>query len=327
MNVQGAAAMKTSWTVIALAAIFANAPAWGQAYPTKVVRIIAPFAPGGGTDFIARIAAQKLTEATRQQFIVENRPGAGGSIGVEVTVKSPADGYTFCIIATSYTVNPGIYKLAFDSASDITPVIQMSQGPLIVATHPSLPAKNIKEFIALARAKPESLNFATSGAGSIVHLGTEYFLETAKIKATHVPYKGTGPALTDTIAGHTQFLFGSPAVTIPHLKSGRLRGIAVTTPQRIKSAPELPTISESGYKDFAVILWHGLIGPRNLPRSVVERVNGELNKALKSRDMEEKLQTDGVEPKGGTPEEFLAVIKADLQRWVPTARRLGIKPS
>jgi tripartite-type tricarboxylate transporter receptor subunit TctC len=224
-------------------------------------------------------------------------------------------------------VNPGIYKLSFDSASDITPIIQMSAGPLIVATHPALPVKNLKEFVALARAKPATLNFATSGAGSIVHLATEYFLETAKIKATHVPYKGTGPALTDTVAGHTQFLFGSPAVTMPHLKSGRLRGIAVTTADRIKSAPELPTIAESGYRDFAVVLWHGLIGPKNLPRSVVDRINGELNKVLKTKDMEEKLQTDGVEPKGGSPEEFFAVIKADLQRWVPVARRLGIKPN
>jgi len=319
--------MKTLLIAAAAAIVTASGPAWGQAYPAKVVRIVAPFAPGGGTDFIARIAAQKLTEATKQQFIVDNRPGAGGTIGVEVTVKSPADGYTLCIIATSYTVNPGIYKLSFDSATDITPVIQMSQGPLIVATHPSLPAKTIKEFVALARAKPDTLNYATSGAGSIVHLGTEYFLETAKIKATHVPYKGTGPALTDTVAGHTQFIFGSPAVTMPHLKSNRLRGIAVTTAQRIKSAPELPTVAESGYKDFAVVLWHGLIGPKNLPRNVVDRVNAELNKALKTRDMEEKLLADGVEPKGGSPEEFLAAIKADLQRWVPTARRLGIKPS
>jgi tripartite-type tricarboxylate transporter receptor subunit TctC len=302
--------MKKTLIAAAVGLAASSGLAWGQAYPTKVVRIVAPFAPGGGTDFIARIAAQKLTEATKQQFIVDNRPGAGGTIGVEVTVKSPADGYTLAIIATSYTVNPGIYKIPFDPATDISAVIQMSQGPLIVATHPSLPAKNIKEFVALARAKPDTLNYATSGAGSIVHLGTEYFLETAKIKATHIPYKGTGPALTDTVAGHTQFIFGSPAVTMPHLKSNRLRGIAVTT-----------------YKDFAVVLWHGLIGPKNLPRNVIDRVNGELNKALKTRDMEEKLLADGVEPRGGSPEEFLAAIKADLQRWVPTARRLGIKPS
>ena len=319
--------MNRTLIAVVVALVAPGGTAWGQAYPTKVVRIVAPFAPGGGTDFIARIAAQKLTEATKQQFIVENRPGAGGSIGVEVTVKSPPDGYTLAIIATSYTVNPGIYKLSYDSAADITPIIQMSAGPLIIATHPSLPVKSVKDFVALARAKPDTLNYATSGAGSIVHLATEYFLETAKIKATHVPYKGTGPALTDTVAGHTQFLFGSPAVTLPHVKNGRLRGIAVTTTERIKSAPELPTVAESGYKDFAVILWHGLIGPKNLPRNVVDRVNGELNKALKSKDMEEKLQTDGVEPKGGTPEQFLAVIKADLQRWVPIARRLGIKPN
>ena len=309
---------------ITLAAALAAASglASAQAYPVKPVRIVAPFAPGGGTDFIARSAAQKLTEALGQQFIVENRPGAGGTIGAE----SPADGYTMTVIATSYTVNPGIYKLPYDPLNDITAVIQISQGPLIFATHPSLPAKTVKEFVNIARGKPDALNFATSGSGSIVHLSTELFLDVAKIKAVHVPYKGTGPALTDTIAGHTQFLFGSPAVTLPHVKSGRLRAIAVTTTERIKTSPELPTIAESGYKEFSTILWHGLIAPKNFPRQATERINGTLNKALQDPDMQTRLQADGVEARGGSPEQFAAVIKADLARWVPTARRLGIKP-
>lgn len=312
-------------TMAAALAIISGAAA-AQAFPVKPVRIVAPFAPGGGTDFIARSAAQKLTEALGQQFIVENRPGAGGTIGAEFGVKAPADGYTMTVIATSYTVNPGIYKLPYDPLNDITAVIQISQGPLIFATHPSLPAKTVKEFVGIARAKPDALNFATSGSGSIVHLSTELFLDIAKIKAVHVPYKGTGPALTDTIAGHTQFLFGSPAVTLPHVKSGRLRAIAVTTTERIKTSPELPTIAESGYKEFSTILWHGLIAPKNVPRAAVERVNGALNKALQDPDMQTRLQADGVEARGGTPEQFAAVIKADLARWVPTARRLGIKP-
>ena len=313
---------------ITLAAALAAASglASAQAYPVKPVRIVAPFAPGGGTDFIARSAAQKLTEALGQQFIVENRPGAGGTIGAEFGVKAPADGYTMTVIATSYTVNPGIYKLPYDPLNDITAVIQISQGPLIFATHPSLPAKTVKEFVNIARGKPDALNFATSGSGSIVHLSTELFLDVAKIKAVHVPYKGTGPALTDTIAGHTQFLFGSPAVTLPHVKSGRLRAIAVTTTERIKTSPELPTIAESGYKEFSTILWHGLIAPKNFPRQATERINGTLNKALQDPDMQTRLQADGVEARGGSPEQFAAVIKADLARWVPTARRLGIKP-
>lgn len=300
--------------------------AGAQAYPSKPVRIVAPFAPGGGTDFIARSAAQKLTEALGQQFIVENRPGAGGTIGAEFGVKAPADGYTMTVIATSYTVNPGIYKLPYDPLNDITAVIQISQGPLIFATHPSLPAKTVKEFVSIARGKPDALNFATSGSGSIVHLSTEFFLDIAKIKAVHVPYKGTGPALTDTIAGHTQFLFGSPTVTLPHVKSGRLRAIAVTTTERIKTSPDLPTIAESGYKEFSTILWHGLIAPKNFPRQATERINSTLNKALQDPDMQTRLQADGVEARGGTPEQFAAVIKADLARWVPIARRLGIKP-
>jgi len=313
-------------TLIALAALAATAgAAWGQAYPTKVVRIIAPFAPGGGTDFIARTTAQKLTEALGQQFIVDNRPGAGGTIGAEFGVKAPPDGYTVTVIATSYTVNPGIYKIPYDPVADITPIIQISAGPLIVATHPSLPVKNLKEFVALARAKPGTLNFATSGSGSIVHLSTEVFLDVAKIKATHIPYKGTGPALTDTIAGHTQFIFGSPAVTMPHVKSGRLRALAVTTTERIKSNPEIPTVAESGFKDFSTTLWHGLIGPKNVPRPIVDRLNGAVNKALSAPDMQTRLQADGVEPKGGTPEQFAAVIAADLKRWVPAAKRLGVK--
>jgi len=312
--------------ILAAALAASTGIAGAQNYPVKPVRIVAPFAPGGGTDFIARSAAQKLTEALGQQFIVENRPGAGGTIGAEYGVKAPADGYTMTVIATSYTVNPGIYKLPYDPLNDITPVIQLSQGPLIFVAHPSLPAKTVKEFVNIARAKPDALNFATSGSGSIVHLSTELFLDIARIKAVHVPYKGTGPALTDTIAGHTQFLFGSPAVTMQHVKSGRLRAIAVTTLERIKSAPELPTIAESGYKEFSTILWHGLIAPKNFPRPALERVNGTLNKALQEPEMQTRLQADGVEARGGTPEQFAAVIKADLARWVPTARRLGIKP-
>lgn len=316
-------------TLIALAAGIAatTSPAWAQTYPVKVVRIVAPFAPGGGTDFIARTVAQKLSESFGQQVIVENRPGAGGTIGAEFGVKAPADGYTLTVIATSYTVNPGIYKLPYDPIADVTPIIQLSQGPLIVSTHPSLPAKTVKEFVALARAKPDSLNYASSGSGSIVHLSTEVFLDIAKIKAVHVPYKGTGPALTDTIAGHTQFIFGSPAVTMPHVKSGRLRAIAVTTTERIKSAPDLPTVAESGYKDFSTTLWHGLIAPKNVPRAIVDRVNGDVNKALSVKDVQTRLQADGVDAKGGTPEQFAAVIAADLKRWVPAAKRLGIKPN
>ena len=307
------------------ALLLAAAPAAAQQYPVKPIRFVAPFAPGGGTDFIARVAAQKLTEAVMQQVIVETRPGAGGTLGAEVGARAAPDGYTLTVIAGSYSVNPSLYKLAFDPVNDITAIIQFSQGPFLVVVHPSLPIKNAKDLIALARAKPGGLSYASSGQGSIVHLSTELFLYMAKIKAVHVPYKGTGPALTDTMAGNTQFLFGSIAAAAPIVKQGRLRGIAVTTAKRIPAMPDIPTIAESGVKGYDVILWHGLIGPKGLPRPIVERVNGELNKALKAKDMEEKLAADGVTAAGGTPEQFAAIIKRDIAVWRGVVQRAGVK--
>ena len=296
-----------------------------QPYPSKPIRFVAPFAPGGGTDFIARIAAQKLTEAVKQQVIVENRPGAGGTLGAEIGAKAPPDGYTLTVIAGSYSVNPSLYKLAFDPVSDITPIIQFSQGPFVIVSHPSLPAKNAKELIAIAKSKPGQLLYATSGQGSITHLATELFAMMAGIKMTHIPYKGTGPALTDTIAGQTQLLWGSAAAAVPAVKGGRLKAIGVSTMQRIAALPDVPTVNESGLKGYDVILWHGLIGPKGLPRPIVDRVNGELNKAVKSKDMEEKLATDGVSSAGGTPEQFGTLIKRDIDTWRKVVQKSGVK--
>jgi tripartite-type tricarboxylate transporter receptor subunit TctC len=296
-----------------------------QPWPAKPIRFVAPFAPGGGTDFIGRVAAQKLTEAVKQQVIVENRPGAGGTLGAEIGAKAAPDGYTFTVVAGSYSVNPSIYKLAFDPVNDITPVIQFSQGPLLIVVHPALPIKSMKDLIALARTRPGGLSYASSGQGSIVHLSTELFLYMAKIKAVHIPYKGTGPAITDTMSGQTQFLFGSIAAVMPVVKSGRLRGIAVTTARRLPALPDIPTLDESGVKGYDVVLWHGLVGPKGLPRPIVERVNGDLNKALKAKDMEEKLATDGVSPAGGTPEQFGAIIKRDIDTWRKVVQMAGVK--
>ncbi len=299
-------------------------PAVAQNYPAKPIRIVAPFAPGGGTDFIARVAAQKMTETLGQQVIVDNRPGAGGSLGAEIGAKAPPDGYTFTLIAGSYCVNPALYKLNFDPVNDITPVIQLSQGPFLVVVHPSLPVKTIKELVALAKAKPGGLTYASSGAGSIVHLATELFNDVVGIKMVHVPYKGTGPALTDTIAGHVQILWGSVATTLPQMKNGRLRGIAVTTAKRIPAAPDIPTILESGIK-YDVILWHGLVAPKNLPRPILDRVNGDLNKILQNKEMQDKLAGDGVSAAGGTPEAFGALIKRDIDVWRRVVQKAGVK--
>jgi len=311
--------------VVAVALAVAGG-AYAQTYPTKPVRIIAPFAPGGGTDFIARVAAQKMTEALGQQVIVDNRAGAGGSLGAELGTKAPPDGYTYTLVAGSYSVNPSLYKLHFDPIADITPVIQLSQGPFLIVCHPALPIKNIKELITLAKSKPNGLIYASSGQGSIVHLATELFADMAGVKMIHVPYKGTGPALTDTISGQTQLLWGSIATTLPQVKNGRLRSIAVSTAKRIEALPQVPTVDESGLKGYDTILWHGLIAPKGLPRPILDRVNGELNKILKQKEMQDRLAGDGVTAAGGTPEQFGVLIKKDIDTWHRIVQKAGIKP-
>jgi tripartite-type tricarboxylate transporter receptor subunit TctC len=323
----GKSTMRPSFVLCgALVGAALTTPVYAQTYPTKPVRLIIPFAPGGGTDLIGRVAGQKLSEAFKVQFIPDNRPGAGSTVGVEIGVKSPPDGYTLTVIAGSYGVNPSLYKLNFDPVSDITPIIQLSQGPFLVAVTPSLPAKNIKDLIALGKSKPDALSYASSGAGSIVHLASAFFLSTAGIKAVHIPYKGTGPALTDTMAGNTQFIFGSMGPTLPIVRSGRLRGIAVTSLKRIPPLPDTPAIAEH-LKGFEALNWHALVGPKGLPQPLVERLNAELNKALKSKEMEEKLSADGVFPAGGTPDQLVALIRRDIQKWAKVVKETGAKAS
>jgi len=312
-------------SVIAAVALALAGTAAAQTYPTKPIRIIAPFAPCGGTDFIARVAAQKMTESLGQQVIVDNRPGAGGSIGAELGAKAAPDGYTFTLIAGSYAVNPSLYKLAFDPVNDITPVVQLSQGPFLIVSHPALPIKTVKDLIAIGKAKPNGLIYASSGTGSIVHLATELFADMAGIKMIHVPYKGTGPAITDTIAGQTQLLWGSIAASLPQVKNKRLKAIAVSTLKRVEALPDVPTVNESGLKGYDTILWHGLVGPRNLPRPILDRVNGDLNKILQQKEMADKLAGDGVTAAGGTPEQFGTLIKRDIDVWRRVVQKAGVK--
>jgi len=312
-------------TILALTVSAVSITAGAQAYPAKPVRIVVPFAPGGGSDFIARFMAQRLTEGLGKQVIVENKRGAGGVLGIEQGIKSPADGYTLTLIASSYTVNPSIYKLNFDPVADITPIIQMSQGPLLIVARPSLPVKSTQELIALAKSKPGQVNFASSGQGSVIHLATELFDSMAGIKMNHIPYKGTGPALTDTIGGQTDVFFSSTATAMPHVQSGKLRAIAVTTAKRIPALPNVPTVAESGLPGYEVVLWHGLIGPKGLPRPIVERINSEVTKTLGLKQTAEQLQSDGVAPAGGTPEQFLGQIRKEIEVWRKVAASAGVK--
>jgi tripartite-type tricarboxylate transporter receptor subunit TctC len=308
------------------AALVAPAPLAAQPYPTKPVKIIVAFAPGGGNDVIARFVAQRLSARLGQQFIVENKPGAGGSIGFEAGVKSQPDGYTLTLISPSYTTNPSLYRLKFEPIADITPIVQIAQAPLIVVVNPSLPAKNIQELIALAKAKPGSINFASPGSGSLVHLAGELFAMRAGFKLTHIPYKGNGPALTDTLAGQTNLMLETNASVLQHVRAGRLRALAVTTTQRLPVEPDIPTVAEAGVPGYEVIVWFGLIGPKGLPRPVVDRINGEVMTLLKVRETPATLQNDGMFPAGGTPEQFGEKIEKEIALWRKVAREAGLKP-
>lgn len=295
-----------------------------QQYPSRPVRIIVPFSPGGGTDFIARMIAAKLSSNLGQQFIIDNRLGAGSTIGTEFALKSPPDGYTLLLTSGSYTVASSLYKLKYDPIKDMTPVIQPDDGPFIMAVHPSLPVKTVKQFVALAKSKPGQINYASSGQGSISHLATELFAMNSGISLTHVPYKGTGQSVIDTIAGHNQFLLAAVASAMPHIKSERLRAIAATSGARLPALPNLPTVRESGY-DYEVSNWHGLMGPKGMPPAVVEKLNSEINKIIKDPDFSQKIAGEGLVPVGGTPERLLKLLNDEIANWAKVIERAGIK--
>jgi tripartite-type tricarboxylate transporter receptor subunit TctC len=304
------------------------AGAHAQDYPAKPLRVIVAFPPGGTSDIVGRLVAQKLTEAFGQQAIVDNRPGAGGAIGNEVAAKAPPDGYTLVIghIGT-LAVNPTLFaRLPYDPVRDFQPVTLISKAPSIMVVHPSLPARTVKEYIALARARPGALAYGSPGNGSAGHLLMAYFSMMAKIELLHVPYKGTAPALIDLIAGQTSTVFtGTPGI-LPHVQAGRLRVIGVSSAKRIASMPEVPTIAESGLPGFDVTQWWGVLAPAGTPRAIVARLNEALGKALRSDDLRARLAADGAEPAGSTPEEFHAFIKSEIARWAPVIRASGAKP-
>lgn len=296
-----------------------------SAYPNKPVKIVVAFAPGGGSDFIARLLAVKLSEKLGQPVIVENRPGAGGNLGAELALKAPADGYTLFLAAASYTVNPSIYKLSFDSLKDITPIAQLARGPFIVAVNPKLPVKNLQELTELVKKQPDKLTYGSAGNGSIVHLASEYFLDTAGIRMVHIPYKGTSPALTDAIAGHIQLVFGTVASTLPFVKSGQLKALAVTTPKRLPVLPDVPTVIEAGFPTYQVTNWHGLVAPKGLPKDIQAKLNKAVNEALTMPGMDSGMAQDGLTAAGGKPEEFGTLLGSEIERWGALVKKRGIR--
>lgn len=307
------------------AALFASFAAHGEDWPTKPVKIIVPFAPGGGSDIVARFIATKLQLALGQPFVIDNRPGAGGNLGAEAGVKSAPDGYTLTLIASSYTVNPSVYKLKFDPVADITPIVQISQGPLILCANPKVAATTVKELVALAKKDPGKVNFASSGTGGIAHAAGELFSQRAGIKLTHVPYKGTAPAMNDTMAGNTELYFSSAATAIPQIQAGKLRALAVTTSRRVPALPDVPTVQEAGVENYSVTLWHGLIAPKGVAPEIVAKINATVNKVLQLKETEEKLQSDGVSPSGGTAAQFGATIKSEVELWKQLSSQVNLK--
>ena len=314
--------------ITAAALALCAAPISAQSYPTKTVRLVVPFSPGGSTDVTARLLAQKLTEAWRQQVIVDNRAGAGGNIGAESVARAATDGYTLLLATTGVmAINHKLYKsLSYDSLKDLAPVTQIGGLPLILIVHPSLPAKSVKDLVAMAKAKPGALSFASSGVGSATHMTAELFRMMAGIDMVHVPYKGSGQAMTDLISGQVGVAFDQITSSIGHVQSGKLRALAVTSAKRFPSVPNLPTVAEAGVAGYESVSWNGIAAPARTPREIIDRIQSEVARALQQADMKERFLKDGIEPIGSTPEQFAAHIRSERAKWEKVVDRAGIKP-
>ena len=297
-------------TLLALAAATLSTGALAQAWPSKPIRVIVPFPPGGGTDLIARAVTQKVAVATNWTFVVENKPGAGGNLGVDATAKSPADGYTLVMGQTSnLAINPSLYaKLPYDPQKDLAPIVLVANAPLVMVTGVTMPYKTLADAVNGAKAKPGRVNFASPGNGTVAHLTSEVFQKAAGVKLQHIPYKGANQALTDVMSGQVELYMSSVPTLLGHIKQNKLRPLAVTSAKRVDDLPDVPTINESGYKGFDVVTWFGILAPAGTPKDVVARLNAEFNKALQLPDLRKKLGDEGADAAGGTPEQFAALI-------------------
>ena len=306
--------------------IWVSQTAIAQPYPSKPIKIIVPVAAGGGTDFSARLIAQKLTESWNVPVIVENRPGGGGNVGVEAAVKSDPDGYTLVMPITSFPVNPGMYpKLPFDSEKDLAPIVLVASAPLVLVVNPAVQASSVKELISLAKANPGNFNYGNSGVGTTAHLAAELFKHSANLDIVNVPYKGGGPAIADLIAGNIQIYFSTIPAALSQTKSGRINAIAVTGLKRVSEIPEVPTVAESGLPGFEVVGWFGLFAPAQTPTVVISKLNKELVNILQMKDVQEKLAGHGLIPGGGSPQELGQFLHTEIAKWRNLIQRAGIK--
>jgi len=308
--------------VATLAAVAASS-AWAQRYPFKPIRLIVPFAPGGGTDIMSRVIAQRVSESLGQPVVVDNRAGGGGTIGAEMAVRASPDGYTLIMVSGSYGPNAALYKLPYDPVGDIQPIIMIGETGLVVALHPAVPVKSVKELVAHARANPGKLNYGTPGTGSITHLAVELFKLEAKVDFTHVPYKGMGPVLNALIGAEIELTFGSMVATVPQVKSGRLRAIGVTTAQRSGALPDVPTVGET-VTGYETVHWYGIWGPKGLSKGIVARWNEEVATVLRTDEMKRQMTREGLEPVSGRPEQLLNVIRRDVEKWKKVVKEAKI---
>jgi tripartite-type tricarboxylate transporter receptor subunit TctC len=307
--------------------LLAVGPALGQSYPTRPIRLIAHSAPGGTSDILGRLVAQKLTEALGQQVVVENRAGASGIIGVEVAAKAAPDGYTLLITQTSIAINPSMFaKLPYNAMRDFAPITQLVVAPNVLVVHPSVPVKSIKEFIALAKRNPGSLINGSPGQGTSPHLSAELFMIMAGIKFDHVQYKGAGMAIVGLLSGEIPLMFTTPPTAMPYIRAGRLRPLGVTTLKRAEALPDVPTISEAGVPGYESVQWFGMLVPAGTPRPVVDRLYQEITRSVRAPDMKERLNSLGLDVVAGTPEEFGAYIKSETEKWAKVIKTMGIKP-
>lgn len=301
------------------------AAAQGQSYPTKPLRLIAPSSPGSGVDIVARFFAQKLSEQVKQQVIVENRAGAGANLGAEIAAKSAPDGYTLFMGTPAHTINPSLYRrLNYDIVKDFTAISLVSTGQYVLIAHPSLPAKTVPQLIALAKAQPGQLNYGSAGPGNATHLAGELFRTMAKVNIVHVPYKGSGPALVDLVGGQVQCMFSNLTAALPHMKSGKLRAIAVTGDKRTPIVPALPTIAESALPGYEVSSWYGLLAPAGTSAEIIARLNNEVGGAMRAPEMKDRLAAEGADPAPGTAGEFAALLKTEIAKWSNVIKQAGI---
>jgi tripartite-type tricarboxylate transporter receptor subunit TctC len=314
-------------TVVCLAcSAAAVAQGTSESYPVRPVRVLVGLAPGGGTDIQTRLIAQKLSEHLGRPFVVENRTGAGGTVAYALVAKSPPDGYTLLGVASGYSITPAVFsRLSYDPVNDFNPVSLAIEAPILLLVHPAVPARNVKELIALAKARPNALDFGSAGHGTSTHMAMELFKSMAGVKLVHVPYKGTGQALADLLAGQIPVLFGNILSCLPYVKAGRLRALAVTSSERSAAMPELPSIAEAGVPGYNTTTWHGWLAPAGTSKAIVQRLSTEIAKVVRSPEVMDKMSGDGAVAVGSTPEHFTRYLVAEIVRWRKVVRDTGVR--